>query len=81
MTYQLGPGAGDRANKEKNDALPPSVSLSLGGGRVFHAQDTAHAKVSSREELGVSEELKEGQCHVSLAQRVTSWQDQDMQDS
>lgn len=45
MTYQLGPGAGDRANEEKNDALPPSVSLSLGGRRAFHAQSTAGVKV------------------------------------
>lgn len=45
VTFRLGPGAGGRANKEKADGLPPSVSLSLGGGRVCHAQSTARVKV------------------------------------
>lgn len=34
-----------------------------------------------REQLGVSEELKEGQCHLSLAWGVMGWQDHAVQDS
>lgn len=30
MTYQLGSGAGEGASKERNIALPPSVSVSFG---------------------------------------------------